>query len=288
MKHECEVVRDLMPLYLDGAASESSVRMLRTHLAECPECATMLAEMQQKPAALDAGAEDFSAAVRKLRRRKRLRTLLIGLFAVLTAGLLLALACVAAMYLRGMNVDVPTEAVEITLSRRSNGDIIINRKQHVPYEVEQQLRGQPEKAIRLSFTRRVLPDMRHEEELVSSERMHRMLWVEGEGLYRVEYAAVDHGLQVRGMGDAFFAETESRLTAVEELWYGDTLLYRRGDDIPLASEGLEAFMEIYDQKYGTGRERYAVISPRSFVTIPVDDQLRHANYMLAPSVPEWQ
>lgn len=38
MSNPCEVVQDLLPLYVDGACSESSLEMIKEHLESCPEC----------------------------------------------------------------------------------------------------------------------------------------------------------------------------------------------------------------------------------------------------------
>ena len=35
MKYECDVIRDLIPLYIDDVASTASRRMVEEHLAEC-------------------------------------------------------------------------------------------------------------------------------------------------------------------------------------------------------------------------------------------------------------
>ena len=38
MKMKCEVVRDLLPLYVDGVVSEESRKMIEEHLEECDDC----------------------------------------------------------------------------------------------------------------------------------------------------------------------------------------------------------------------------------------------------------
>ena len=38
MKNNCEIVQDLIPLYVDGCASESSAHVVEEHLSECREC----------------------------------------------------------------------------------------------------------------------------------------------------------------------------------------------------------------------------------------------------------
>ena len=45
-KKECRVMRDLMPLCIDGAASEASRELVVKHVWECEECAKVYAEMQ--------------------------------------------------------------------------------------------------------------------------------------------------------------------------------------------------------------------------------------------------
>ena len=38
MKYEHDVIRDLMPLCIDGIASEKSNAAVQEHIAECPAC----------------------------------------------------------------------------------------------------------------------------------------------------------------------------------------------------------------------------------------------------------
>ena len=38
MKYDCEVIRDLLPLYADNACSGKSRAMVEEHLQECPDC----------------------------------------------------------------------------------------------------------------------------------------------------------------------------------------------------------------------------------------------------------
>ena len=38
MSKQCEVIQDLLPLYVDGACSESSTEMIKEHLETCSEC----------------------------------------------------------------------------------------------------------------------------------------------------------------------------------------------------------------------------------------------------------
>ena len=76
MKYDCDVIRDLLPLYADKACSENSQKIVEEHLQECPDCrgvAGMLLETEienrlqlERESVLQYGARAFrrrSAAV---------------------------------------------------------------------------------------------------------------------------------------------------------------------------------------------------------------------------------
>ena len=45
MKYNCEMIRDLLPLYKDQACSKASTEAVEEHLAECAECTKLLEDM---------------------------------------------------------------------------------------------------------------------------------------------------------------------------------------------------------------------------------------------------
>ena len=47
MKTECDVIRDLLPLYADDACSEHSRALVEEHLDECPSCSEMLQRLKE-------------------------------------------------------------------------------------------------------------------------------------------------------------------------------------------------------------------------------------------------
>ena len=46
MDFDCDLIRDLLPLYLDGVCSDASRRAVKAHLAGCADCRRALAEME--------------------------------------------------------------------------------------------------------------------------------------------------------------------------------------------------------------------------------------------------
>ena len=51
MIHNCDVVQDLLPLYIDEVCSGASAAMIRSHLEECPRCREMLRLLERDSAA---------------------------------------------------------------------------------------------------------------------------------------------------------------------------------------------------------------------------------------------
>lgn len=45
MSKQCEIVQDLLPLYVDGACSEASAEMVKEHLTTCADCNAIYQQM---------------------------------------------------------------------------------------------------------------------------------------------------------------------------------------------------------------------------------------------------
>jgi len=45
MKNSCDMIRDLLPLYVDDACSETSKQLVEEHLSECASCKELLAQL---------------------------------------------------------------------------------------------------------------------------------------------------------------------------------------------------------------------------------------------------
>ncbi|MBR4575741.1 MAG: zf-HC2 domain-containing protein [Clostridia bacterium] len=72
MKHSCNVIRDLLPLYADDACSEDSRSMVEEHLTECPDCRIVLRRLRSNEIekGLQQEKEDvIEYGMRKFRKR---------------------------------------------------------------------------------------------------------------------------------------------------------------------------------------------------------------------------
>lgn len=87
MKIDCDVARDLMPLVIDEAASESSVDLVKKHLSECEDCNSYWKGMShelpetKKP-------EEAGHMLRRLRKVQKTRVLVIAFIGLIVGCLL--------------------------------------------------------------------------------------------------------------------------------------------------------------------------------------------------------
>ena len=84
---KCDIIRDLLPLCLDGLASRESRREVEEHLAGCPACREAAQGMKARiETPLPPLCPDTIRPFRKLRRRMVLAVLAIILACTLAAG----------------------------------------------------------------------------------------------------------------------------------------------------------------------------------------------------------
>ena len=86
MKYECEVIRDLLPLYADDVSSAGSRKMVEEHLEECAECTKVLEQLRTHE--IEAGLKEEKNQVieyqaKKFRRRRATAgSVVAGLFMI--------------------------------------------------------------------------------------------------------------------------------------------------------------------------------------------------------------
>lgn len=88
MDKQCEIVQDLLPLYVDGACSESSVAMVKEHLESCPECKTLYEKLCSDTGEGTLKAEMVGVVAKREKKVKKKRLLTIVVSVVLTIVLI--------------------------------------------------------------------------------------------------------------------------------------------------------------------------------------------------------
>lgn len=103
MKMDCEIVRDLLPLYADNACSGKSRDMVEEHLMECPDCRDLMDKLRETEIEEDLQSERESVIQYGIRRFRR-RTAAVG---SAVSGVLLVpiLLCLVANLLTGPSLS---------------------------------------------------------------------------------------------------------------------------------------------------------------------------------------
>ena len=127
MKDKCAMARDLMPLCIDGAASEESRGWVQEHTAQCRECAEIFDEMKAElpqVKAREAEVELEKAAL--VFRRRRRRRLMVLLLTGIMIGVLLMGGWIWLDNSLSLHISpIPLEAYAATVLRSRSGEGLI-------------------------------------------------------------------------------------------------------------------------------------------------------------------
>ena len=93
MKNECDIVRDLLPLYAEDMTSPRTRAFVAEHLRGCPDCRAEYEAMGSAapPAENPEQADPSAGALKKLKKKLRRKTALTALITALCLALLIGL-----------------------------------------------------------------------------------------------------------------------------------------------------------------------------------------------------
>lgn len=121
MRNECNIIRDLLPLYVEKLASEDSAALIEEHLLHCTDCRAELARMRSpdpaelaEPNTPEDGGEQPLRAFRKRWKQRRRR--MIGVTALVTA-----LVVLFASYFLGSGLNKRTDVMLLDYSVSEDG-----------------------------------------------------------------------------------------------------------------------------------------------------------------------
>ena len=82
-KISCEVIKDLLPLYIDDVASEGTKELVEDHVKECVDCRKELEEMSERVSIPVSGKAEMEkaklfAGIRRAFRRKKVRVAVVS------------------------------------------------------------------------------------------------------------------------------------------------------------------------------------------------------------------
>jgi len=83
-KISCEIINDIMPLYVEDMASDATKKMVEEHIEECLECRTKLVEMKQE---IDIPIDNIITPMITLKRKlfqKKISVIILSVIATVT------------------------------------------------------------------------------------------------------------------------------------------------------------------------------------------------------------
>ncbi len=244
-KKECQVMRDLMPLCIDGAASEASRELVVKHVWECEECAKTYAEMQGHLLTPKETPDYLDEAARKLRkRRKNKRRLLVALTALLTAFVLVAGIFGYQYAVHWSQIPLGLDEYDAVLTRTEDGNVLLNLYAHdrtLSYGVTSESKQAEDGSYVLTLTpHTTLVREYYDFPVVGmSDNDFANAWWEDGLIYADRY---DHG-HLQYEDDAPHQISCIRVVSGKE----ERIVYQAGDDIPFCSEEMAAFYRVQEE-----------------------------------------
>jgi len=83
----CDIVKDLLPLYVDGVVSEDSRKLVNEHLESCSKCKEYHKKLISSDVPVEKAADDI-AAIKKIRRKINTKKAIVGCVAALLVAAL--------------------------------------------------------------------------------------------------------------------------------------------------------------------------------------------------------
>ncbi|MBR4019978.1 MAG: zf-HC2 domain-containing protein, partial [Firmicutes bacterium] len=145
MRMKCEVIKDLMPSYIDNLLSEDSQDLVEEHLAECETCKAYYETLKGDDDIFEAAAEELHVdeiqPLKKIKKKMNRKTLIVSLISVLCAAVV-----GYGVFFAQVHIDsyVPYEEAGITVSE--DGKMYISEAFSGQEEY-----GYPDKHLRFFF-----------------------------------------------------------------------------------------------------------------------------------------
>lgn len=280
MKTQCDIVRDLMPLCIDGAASAESTKYVEEHIAECEECKAYYEKMKAvipKQEGTEEGQEQAefneAAELMKLKHRRRVRRNVL-------IGILIGVLSVTGIYIgwKGLvdndNGEIPTDQYSVSLAQLKDGRVIGS----VDYQNSKRKIGGifTEGGIR---TRDKSPDSAENPYLIR-------LWM-------TTPIIPQYTERENRNGPVFSLANIDEIDLIVVGKSNDQIIWKRGEKIPQASQAMENY---YQAEYELLRYECESELKRhlNFSDYDIEEEMRITNAMgdkleqLRQQVPEWQ
>ena len=249
MKNECNVAKDLMPLVIDGVASEESQQYVGDHVAECTDCAMIYGAMKVELPRINAEKEraEMEQAAKRVRKTRTLRGIIGAVLAiVIFIGGSFAWHEIEFRLTQVCETSMALDAYHVNLVQTRAGNVIVtvklNDRDDLRTTIVQNLqwagvKGNTKNVMEIETLTTIIPSY----ESGDGANIQKML--------RTEFL----GEVVDGV---WYYPSYREDSAMDEvaLVCGDErmVIYTKDDEIPYCSEEMEAYYAAYHEKQPAG------------------------------------
>ncbi len=261
MKNKCNVAKDLMPLCIDGVASEESQQYVDDHIAECTECADVYDEMKVEliRAGVEKENQEMDRVARKMRSKRILRNTVTAVLAiVLLVGVAFAWDEIDYRLTEELSQVMSLDEYTVSLVQTKLGDGIIavnlkdDEKRTANVEItysRKNWNSDGKNRIEVKVLTTTIPQYLDGDEA----NILKMLRIKFEGTiingewsdkqpWRNPYMDDPCGEQEYSVWDEIVLISDNE----------QKVIYTKGDKIPLCSAEMEAYCEAYHDKRPAG------------------------------------
>lgn len=276
MRNKCNVAKDLMPLVIDGVASEESQQYVDEHIAECTECALTYGAMRVELPRANQEKEraEMEKAAKTMKKKRRKRIILAGVLGAVMSIVLFVTARWLYHYLTmSMQYTMDKGAFTVQLYKTSDGTGLIVFDMVQDDAICGVSMGYGNGIVNLSMSEPAIQcgDERYEK-MYGGYRTKELGFLDERGWMNLaEWEWFGGGVDGR---ETYFERNQE---PIKEIWinYGDgqELIYTHGDEVPSCSTEMEAYLNYLANPPSVGK--------------PVEydfDKLAE----LRNAVPEWQ
>lgn len=122
-KENCEVINDLLPLYIDDICSEESKKIVELHLKECDNC-NNLYQMMKTDIKLTKDTDD--RVIKKIKKKILIEKIVTAVLAVVLT-IAIIISCVFPLFIEKVNMNQVISIEQVSVEEDENGDLWLVR-----------------------------------------------------------------------------------------------------------------------------------------------------------------
>lgn len=126
MRISCEVIRDLLPLYVEDIASKDTQMLIEKHLESCPDCVKEMEDMRNQPKN-NLPMDTYTKPLKKLKNtlfKKKLQTIALTVMLTLTIATIVIANLTTPDY-------IPYSEDVVSITEKNDGTVLVEFREDV-------------------------------------------------------------------------------------------------------------------------------------------------------------